>query len=184
MENQILDNNTETTATNVNYAGFWIRTGASIIDLVAYSPLIALSMYNLYILKNLPLQLLVTLLMSLYKPLMEYKYSATLGKMAVKIKVVDEKFDNISLLQAVLRYSPWIVSQAFSWITTILLFQHPDFMETTGMAAVGQLQSSLMPPYYSLSASAFLLIAILVVVFNAKKQGLHDLIAKTYVVYK
>jgi uncharacterized RDD family membrane protein YckC len=184
MENQVLDNELTGTGTQPRWAGFWIRTGATLIDALAYSPLIGLNMYNLYTLKNLPLQLVLNLVMFLYKPFMEYKYSATLGKMAVKIKVTDENFNNINLQQAVVRYTPWIISQVFTIYTTVLLFQHPAFAETTGMRDVGQLQNSLVPPYFSILSSGLLIVSIIVVIFNSRKQSVHDMMAKTYVVYK
>jgi len=184
MENQILDNETINQTTSPRWAGFWIRTGASLIDVLVYLPLIGLNMYNLYTLKILPLQLAITLLMLAYKPFMEFKYGATVGKMAVKIKVTDENFNKISLSQAIIRYTPWIITQAVSIYTTILLFQTPAFLTANGMREVGLLQNELMSPYLSFITSGFFFVVILFVAFTEKKQGLHDMLAKTYCVYK
>jgi uncharacterized RDD family membrane protein YckC len=65
-----------------------------------------------------------------------------------------------------------------------LLFQTPEFAEATGMRDVGQLQNSVVPPYFSILSSGLLLVSIIFVIFNARKQSLHDMMAKTYVIYK
>ena len=184
MENQILDNNLLKNDTNQpKWAGFWIRVGATLIDILVYLPLIGLNMYNLYVLKSLPLQLIITAIMLAYKPFMEYKYGATLGKMAVKIKVVNSNLESISLGQSIIRYSPWLLGQVFSIIGTVLLFQHSDFEIASGMMEMGLLQQEVISPIYNYISSAVLLISVVVVAFQAKKQGLHDLLAGTYCIY-
>jgi uncharacterized RDD family membrane protein YckC len=187
MENNILDNNlvspTDTTTDETKWAGFWIRVGASLIDFLVYLPLVGLNLYNLYSLKNLPLQLIITLIMIAYKPLMEFRYSATLGKMAVKIKVVNTEFEKLTFSQAWVRYIPWLIGQVVSIFTTIILFTNPDFQYATGMVEVATVQKEIIPQAYSYITSGILLISCLVVAFNDKKQGLHDMIAKTYCIY-
>lgn len=186
MENQILDNDLVHDETNLHivWAGFWVRVGASFIDFLVYSPLIAFNMYNLYMLKNLPIQLLVNIIMILYKPFMEYKYGATLGKMAVKIKVVNKNYKSISLSQSLVRYSPWILGQIFSIYSTILLFQHPEFISSTEWMEVGNLQNKIIPPAFNVISSLILFISCIIVGFTQKKQGLHDMMAGTYCIYK
>ena len=59
---------------NENYsrpAGFWIRVGASIIDWVIFFPIIILSIWNTYSLKNTVVLILISLPGLIYKPLME-----------------------------------------------------------------------------------------------------------------
>ena len=186
MENQVLDNELTINETDseVKWAGFWIRVGASFVDFAVYLPLIGLNIYKLYVLKSMPLQLFVALLMILYKPLMEYRYGATLGKLAVKIKVVNKDFEKITLPQSVIRYIPWLIGQVFSIYATILLFQHPDFISTKGWIEVGYLQNELVSPAYNMIGSFILIISCIVVGFNKTKQGLNDMIANTYCIYK
>ena len=68
----------------IEYAGFWIRVGAAIIDSFVMIPIIAISFYNLLSLKSVILLYILTLISAVYKPLMEWRYGATVGKMAVK----------------------------------------------------------------------------------------------------
>jgi hypothetical protein len=50
MDNSVLDSGFQSNEAinKVQYAGFWIRVGATFIDFLAYSPIIALNFYNLY----------------------------------------------------------------------------------------------------------------------------------------
>ncbi|MBL7932364.1 MAG: RDD family protein [Bacteroidia bacterium] len=184
MEHEILDDAQSTDQQDAKWAGFWIRVGASLIDVLVYLPFIGLNFYNLYSLKNLPLQLFVDIVFLLYKPLMEYKYGATLGKMAVKIKVVSENFDKITLSQTILRNYPHWLNQILSIFTAFFLFQNPDFQEADSMAAISQVQREIISPFVSSSISFVAIISWIVVAFTSKKQGLHDMIAKTYCIYK
>ena len=186
MEPQILDEEIYASAqdTKVEYAGFWIRVGASLIDTLVYLPFIGLSMYNLYFLKNLPLVLFIDIVLLMYKPLMEFKYGATLGKMAVKIKVVNNNLGVLSLGQSFVRFTPYLVSQVVSTIGTVMLFQNPYFLEASGMTEVAALQKEVFPSFVNSLASTFVLVCCIVVAFNGKKQGIHDMMASTYCIYK
>ncbi len=169
---------------NVKYAGFWIRVGASLLDLLAYSPVLLLYFYNLMAFKSLGLQLLVFLFLFLYKPFMEYRYGATLGKMAVGIKVIGIDYRPISLQQATLRYVPWMFSQAVSVYVIVELFRHHTFPYSTTFAEIAYLQNKVTPTFWNSIASLINLGACITVAFTTEKQGLHDLLAKTFCVYK
>ena len=184
MENQVLDDEMALEEAEPKYAGFWIRVGASLIDVLVYLPFAGFNLYNFYTLKNLPLQIIVTILILLYKPLMEFRYGATVGKMAVKIKVVNQQFGKISLTQAILRYSPWLPSWALSLYSTIILFQNQAFLSTSDMQEVAMIQQQETPVTLTNIFSVLLLITVLVVAFDDKKRGVHDMIAGTFCVYK
>jgi uncharacterized RDD family membrane protein YckC len=166
------------------FAGFWIRVGASLIDACVYLPLVGLNMYNLYEIKSLPLQLLIILILAIYKPFMEFRYGATLGKMAVKIKVVNANFQPLTLSQAIVRYSPWLLSQIISFISTVLLYLSPSFHEVSTMAEVGALQNEVFSPFIATTASFLVLVSCIIVAFDSRKQGLHDMLANTFCIYK
>jgi uncharacterized RDD family membrane protein YckC len=184
MENEILDKDLliENAADKREYAGFWIRVGASLIDLVVYLPVLGVNMYNLYFLKSLPLQLITTFVLLVYKPFMEYRYGATLGKMAVKIKVMDSDSGSITIPQAVIRNLPSLLSQLLSVITAVLLFLEPDFQEASSMMEVAALQKEVMSPIPNYVVSLFYMVSCITVAFSATKQGLHDMMAGTFCV--
>ena len=89
MEENILESGiVEQQGGEVVFAGFWIRVGAQIVDTLALVPLIALNVTALYTWKQLWLALIVNVVSLCYKPFMEAKYGATLGKMALNLQVV------------------------------------------------------------------------------------------------
>lgn len=184
MENEVLDRDllVDKTNTQHEYAGFWIRVGASLIDGVIYLPMLGINMYNLYFLKSLPLQLATTLVLLAYKPFMEYRYGATLGKMAVKIKVVNGDSESITIPQAVIRNIPSLLSQVISVIGAILLFLSPDFQSASSMMEVAALQNQVMSPVPGYVVSVFYLISCITVGVNVNKQGIHDMMAGTFCV--
>lgn len=115
MENidQILDA-PEVAKTRLQYAGFWIRTGAYIIDAIIIS---AVGLFIGFLFGDFSgttsafstvLQLIIGVG---YFALMECsEYQATLGKMAVGIRVGDENGDRISFANAMGRYFAKIIS--------------------------------------------------------------------------
>jgi len=157
---------------DVNYAGFWRRVLAAIVDsLILLVPMIAV-MYVFGILDGLfespdtraplPLGFVVFSLVVGwgYKALLESSaMQATPGKMALGLRVTDLEGGRLSLGTATLRSWPWWLGSVFQLVEGIL-----------GM-------SSALSTIVSFAG----LISVVVVAFTARKQGVHDLIAKALV---
>lgn len=115
MEDQILDTPVGVQK-QLKYAGFWIRFGAYFIDAVILSivnyAVIFLFMGGFASTEpNIPLQLAMALLGIVYFIVMESSTrQATVGKMAVGIKVGNERGEQISLANALGRYFAKILS--------------------------------------------------------------------------
>ena len=165
-QSQSQSQSTEQTVEQPQYAGFWIRFVALIIDsiilgfvsFVLMVPLLgalgltAVGMGDISDMEETAMLGLLagfgtTLYISnfiitwlYYSLLQSGKWQATLGKKAVGIKVTDLNGERISFLTATLRYFGKIIS------------------------------------------SMIMLIGYLMAAFTAKKQALHDMIASTYVV--
>jgi uncharacterized RDD family membrane protein YckC/type II secretory pathway pseudopilin PulG len=99
-------------ADEIKYAGFWVRYVANVIDgIVLVVPIIIIDLALLFLtgLKggNSGLTILSYILNCLiiwsYFMVMTYKYQATLGKMAVGVKVVSDKSDRLTVGQLILR---------------------------------------------------------------------------------
>ncbi|HOJ91641.1 MAG TPA: RDD family protein [Saprospiraceae bacterium] len=157
MENLILDDQHQ--SRQLNYAGFWIRVGAYLIDCVVLmvgqillfipSGVGMESLLNLGIeSESLPTSFWISYFALvafgiLYFVLMESsKYQGTLGKLAFGLKVGNEDGTQISFSKALGRYFAKIVS------------------------------------------ALILLIGFIMVAFDKKKQGLHDKMANTIVYTK
>ena len=95
------------------FAGFGVRLGAYIIDILALIPLIGAGMYFTSVSPNPTAYLGLSVLLTLYKPVMEGMYGATLGKMAVKLKIIQEDGSQIDMQQAFIRWIPFIIGGAF-----------------------------------------------------------------------
>lgn len=139
----------------LEYAGFWIRVVAAIIDWVVLSILsriVSYAFFNSYstdIIDTFDLEFLFSFyflvgmgIRIIYFSLMESSSrQATLGKMAVGIRVGDEKGDRISFINA--------LGRSFAKILSALI----------------------------------LFIGYIMVAFDDRNQGLHDKIASTVVYY-
>ena len=120
-----------------NYAGFWIRFVAMLIDTI-----IVMIPSMVLIFAELPslIGLVLGLAYWIYFPSSEYM--ATPGKMAVGLIITDEHGNRIGAGTAAVRYIGYIIS----------------------MITVG--------------------IGFIIIGFTEKRMGLHDMIARTRVVYK
>jgi len=124
--------------TKLDYAGFFIRLVAVLLDFLV----LAIIQRFVRFAFRPPLKGFVSLTVSLgYAPLMLYYYQATLGKMALKLKVVSEDNKKLEVFQVLLR----------EWIGKFLSF----LVLFLGFVWIG---------------------------LDAKKQGWHDKIARTYTI--
>ncbi|MFT4760590.1 MAG: putative RDD family membrane protein YckC [Paraglaciecola sp.] len=187
MNPEVLDNEflkpLKTDMQNPVFAGFWIRAWASIIDSLVFIPVIIISFQNVLSWKLLGLEILTTFAWMFYKVFMEWKYQATLGKMAMKIKVVNESGDSMTLEQSLVRFSLYFLSYMGTLMVNYYLFMDADFAEVQTLSELVILQESRAD-----SVGAFanfpMMISVMFVVFDSKKQALHDKMAKTYCVYR
>lgn len=99
----------------------------------------------------------------------------TLGKMLLGIKITDENGDRISPITALERY---VIFGVFGIITSVLsIVQGPPKISTT-TPAVGA--STII----GLIGFVYYIIILITMLSSEYKQGLHDKLAKTYVVNK
>ena len=166
----------------VHYASLWLRIGAALVDGLVTSPIGFVIIYNFLTTKSFPLMIFLTILTMLYKPLMEWRYGATLGKMAFKIKVVNEEKGLISIDQAFGRYMPWIINHILSLISYSYIFQTTAFLEMDSVFNMDAL--SISSPIETANTIYFYIFLALIgsLIYDKKKQGVHDKIAKTLVI--
>ena len=166
----------------VKYAGFWTRTGAALIDMLVMTPAALLLYYTMMHLKYLPLVLFVTILQMLYKPYMESVYGATIGKMAMRIRVLEHSGRTIDLTQSIFRNLPWIISALANLITIYLVFHSPDFAKSETFMSIAYLMRDYKIPLVSNMIGLIFIISAIMVGVRKNHEGLHDLWARTIVV--
>ena len=188
MNEDILDHEPEESGQaneteSVRHAGFGIRVGASLLDSLVFLPLIGLDYYNVLQLKNLQLALVLTMISALYKPLMEYHFGATVGKMLVRIKVVDYRLQAISLQQALLRYLPWMFSVVVNVLATIAVFQAEGFQEIQDFWAYAEFPGAAAYDKWIQFTIWIVPVSAFGILFNPYRQAVHDQVARTFCIH-
>lgn len=164
----------------VEYTGFFIRAVAYIVDLII---LAIVNFIIKAIIGRTDLYYALTVIIPLiYFVIMESsKTQGSLGKMLLKIKVVNEAGDKMSVLKAIIRY---LAFEIFSIVSSLLaIADGSNYIDPKNidqvMKAAGN--ASHIIGYIGLIYDLILLITILA---SEYKQGVHDRVTKTYVVNK
>jgi len=165
-------------------AGFWIRVVASLVDSLVFLPIGILTFVNIFQIKSVGLMIALVIPGLLYKPLMESYFGATLGKMACKVKVIDNRGRRPSLSQAYTRYIPFLVHSVVSVVAAAVLFSDPDFQAALGLYALGKLEYNNPVDLLQNVILVFIFVDCLVAAFTYRKLALHDMMAQTFCVYK
>jgi uncharacterized RDD family membrane protein YckC len=170
------------------YAKFWIRAGAYILDgLVLFIVTFPLMYWNITYLKSFLLYLVIAIIGIGYKPLMEHHYGATVGKMALNLKVTDLNFKRIDLQQSFLRSFILIFPMALNIPLYYLAFDNPEVVNTDSFIEFGSNMATNYPFFQGLISKLTFITLILEIVFllsdrSKKERALHDRIGKTYVI--
>ncbi|CAN5291628.1 hypothetical protein BH09BAC1_BH09BAC1_27110 [soil metagenome] len=164
----------------IEYKGFWPRLGAVIIDVIimwvvsAAFNVIAINSHEAEL--TAILSALATIATYLYYPLMEGASGATLGKKALKMVIVDNRFEKINYRHAFMRNIFRLFSGAL--VTGLILYNAFFPLQTSGDFS-----------FWSNGMIAIVMIILLTGIFDIvvfigseKHQALHDIIAGTYVV--
>jgi len=168
-------------------AGFWIRVLAFLIDGLVFSPVFALSLINMLQVKSLLLLFVILLPELIYKPFMEAFYGATLGKMALKIRVIDPHGNNLTLGKAYVRsFLPILVPVVLSFAVLFSLFLTPGFERASSFEEIDELMTLGNPLLSFLDdiATWVLVIDVVVVPFSSRKRAIHDMMAGSFCVYR
>jgi uncharacterized RDD family membrane protein YckC len=172
-----------------NYATFWQRAFAYLLDVLIIGSITAtLNYLNFITAKSFLFYLLITLPGIIYKPWLEARYGATLGKMAFKVVVVNDDLEQITLQRSILRNLIFIVPSLIYIPYQFLAFNDAhllgieDFWQFS--QGVGLNYPSMM--IFNCFGSLLVLIDLVVLLANdtSSRQSLKDLMAKTYVIKK
>lgn len=166
-----------------DFASFGKRFWAAIIDALVFTLPGFINMYNLTEMKSLPLYILLQIPILLYKPIMEWKYGATLGKMALKIKVMSTSGQPLSLEQSFRRWIFYFVNSFTGLLAVVFTFFNDEFSEMNDFYAIAELMRENGVSGLEEISSMLVLVSCMFVLFDLKKQSLHDKLAQTYVVH-
>ncbi len=168
------------------FAKFWDRFGAYLLDgLIIGVPSFFLNFLNFTTIKSFIIYLIILLLGVAYKPFMESKFQATLGKMILNLKVLDYNFNPISYQTSLLRSLIYILPSI-----AVIPFQYMSLNDpelSAGDSYMDFLQSvDIAFPILFILNVVFSLIILADVIFlladeTGQQRSLKDRWAKTFV---
>jgi len=107
---------------------------------------------------------------------MEAFYGATLGKMALKIRVIDTHGNNLTLRKAYIRFLPFLVPTVIVFLTNVILILN---LPEVGLLLLGG------PFTYLYGILNFVMVIdVVVAAFTRRKRAIHDMMAGSFCVYR
>jgi uncharacterized RDD family membrane protein YckC len=169
------------------FAKFWTRFAAYMTDgLITIIIILPVTYFNVVQWKIPWVFILTSLLTIVYKPFMEYQYGATLGKMAVGIKVVGHQFQKVTLKEELRRVSFYIVPNIIQQILTLKFYFSNQLNSIQHYKDYNDFIITTNPALYILNIIVIGLLVVDTITFfsNGQSRSLHDLYAGTYVIEK
>jgi len=168
---------------HVTYGNFWPRFWAVLIDGIILSVFTPITVYNKTEWKNLSLLIIVSFIQFSYKPFFEYRYGATPGKMALRLKVVNYEFQQASLAQIITRNIFGILSGLIVLVIGIYTFSQPEFLSVSSLQQYSRLgYTGIATLTWECFIFIILLIDFIFLVSSADSRSLHDRMGRTFVI--
>jgi uncharacterized RDD family membrane protein YckC len=186
MSNEIQQDILDPSEFLISYGTFWPRFAAILIDgLITVPVTLVLNIYNVTIWKSPILLICVVLIQVGYKIFFEAKYGATIGKMALGLKVVNHQLTKASLNQIFLRNIVQVVAGLVTLFSGLYIFGRPEFQSITTFREYSVLSTrSGGTQFFNLSIGVFYIVDAIFLMTDKESQSLHDRIGKTYVIKK
>jgi len=173
------------------YAGFGKRFGSAIVDMLVFIPF----MFVFHFIQSSSLSMamvgvvLSSILFSAYTVYFHYKFGATLGKMALGIKVTLPNGEKIGFKQAILRSSVDLAFALFMVIAQVMAISNADLEVylNAGWIERAEYIMPLFPAWYgavNIASQLWYWGEFIVLLFNKRKRAPHDFIAGTVVIRK
>ncbi|MBM9548705.1 RDD family protein [Leptospira sp. 201903074] len=119
-----------------------------------------------------------------YRIFFAFKYGGTLGKLAVKIKIIDSNNNNLNIRNSVLREIPHIFIYIFFAINVYLMlnFYNQSIESLTDYDFSKYFKELENQEFFPNFSTYYYILSILFILFNKSKKTPHDLIANSIVV--
>jgi len=169
---------------SVSYGGFWPRAGALAIDTLIIGPISFLfSYFNVVSWKSIPLLFVIATVVASYKLLSEYFFSATPGKMLLKLRIVDYALKRPTLKHILLRN---IFHVGFMYIgvwVSLKIYSAPEFHDITGYWEFIEFSKRYtVLRTINLFHGLVLLIEVVCMFTENERRTWHDRIGRTFVI--
>lgn len=170
------------------YAGFWSRFGAQLIDFLVVLPFAAIRMLFFQSRLAATFEFIPGILFEFwFFVYLVYRYGGTPGKLAVGIRITSANGERIAFRQALLRHAPSLV---FSGISAVVVATALSQVSDGMYAATPWLQRtrliSVFAPHWFRYVSVVITLwtwsELAVMLTNPEKRALHDFLAGTVVI--
>jgi uncharacterized RDD family membrane protein YckC len=170
--------------TNRQYGAFWPRLGALMVDTVLLLPLTyGLTYFNINVWKSPLLMVVITIIDVTYKPLMEFGYGATVGKMALKLRVTDLNFEKAELGTILLRNIFHIAPSLILLVFAMGMYRDPGFESVSTLSEyLNFSQQFTTSRNISYISGVIAIIEAIMLATDPQKRSWHDRIAGTFVI--
>jgi uncharacterized RDD family membrane protein YckC len=164
------------------YQTFWPRFWAGWIDSLVFIPFMVIDHFLWEYLANLPLFVVVTwyscysLLWCIYSILMHGNYGQTLGKMAMRVVVLDISGNRLTMFQAIKRDFVLMTLTAIGVIHDI-----PKILTGISIYDPKAFSFDIATSIIMNAQALWFLVEIVTMLFNNKRRAIHDLIAGSVV---
>jgi uncharacterized RDD family membrane protein YckC len=170
---------------DIIYSKFWDRFGAFLLDgclVLAFT--LPVSYFNVTVWKMPTLYVLIGLITMLYKPFMECRYGATVGKMMVRLEVVGRDFEKITISEEIKRVSFYLFPAILQHIITLPLYFSTVFSTISDYRAFNHQMMLSNPSLHWITGIVIVLLAADTISFfmNQPNRALHDIYAGTNVI--
>ncbi len=171
------------------YAGFWIRFGSLLLDLLIISPVIFIVLYLNGLSKNAYFYTVIPLLIfhSWYNIYLVQKNGGTPGKLISGLTILKKDGTDLTWREAILRHIVSFGLTIFVVIVTIIALTHSDteYYESLNWMKKQEYLMTLLPIYFTLytwTSNIWTWGELFVLLLNKRKRALHDFIAETVIV--
>ena len=169
----------------IKYSTAWQRFFAVIIDGLILSPFVLIDSFNKTTWKSYPILAISFLITLAYKPFLESRYGATLGKMAIKLTIVNASYQKADIKNVILRNTFEIVNRLLLAVVAVITFTNPAFEDVDSLAGYSKLSNSEAGALaVTISLSVLFLIDAIFLIADRRRQSLHDKIGQTFVIQK
>lgn len=171
------------------YAGFWVRVGAYLVDILMMAPYLALSLYlsNQFLYYYIYAFIPGILFAIFYYVYLVERFGGTPGKLALKIRIKMLDGSDVTRKAAVLRYLPLFVLSTLSSLAFVMgssLIREETYYSLS-YSDKNRLIMELAPKWYSAVNTLmqiWILAEFVTLLFNKSRRSVHDFIAGTIVV--
>jgi len=172
---------------DIVYSKFWDRLGAFLLDgCIVATITLPVSYFNITIWKIPSIYTGIALVSMLYKPFLECRYGATLGKMIVRLRVVGHDFEKITISEEIKRVSFYLFPAILQHIITLPVYFSAAFISINNYREFNRHVAANTPSLLWISGIALVLFLADTITFFATQpnRALHDVYAGTNVIEK